>query len=446
MIDRIEMTIPEMIDSLNWENGSNFKIAQLKSFVGTPNEELLKTVLKMTYDKVAFTYGISLGSIGVITNDLGKIPFETAVGMLNKLVSRTYTGNAARDYLTNILNSVDEVEARVIKGIINRDQRINMGRHNINKVWKNLIVLPPYMRCGIYGEKTSKKISFPALVQLKADGRFCAVTVDQGEVTFSARSGEVAEFPNLEKRFKNFPDGVYIGELTVQGITDRSKGNGMINSDEPPHDKIQIDLWDFVTLDEYSRGKDKKNKTPYVKRLNQLEKNITQDSLVAVITTYEVSSLPEALKYTSEWMTSGFEGAILKDESNIFVDHTSPTQLKLKLEIDAEVRITGFTEGTKGTKREKTFGAMQFENDEGTIKGQTSGFNDAQLEDFNSRREELIGKVITVQFNDLSKAEGNDYYAFSHPRFIEIRDDKNETDTIERVFELREMATTLGGK
>jgi hypothetical protein len=106
------------------------------------------------------------------------------------------------------------------------------------------------------------------------------------------------------------------------------------------------------------------------------------------------------------------------------------------------MRITGFQEGTPGTKREATFGAMIFENDEGTIKGRCSGFTDKQLEDFNSRREELIGKIIEVQFNDLSKARDSDYYALSHPRFIEIRE-KDETDTLEKAFELRQMAMEL---
>jgi DNA ligase-1 len=129
--------------------------------------------------------------------------------------------------------------------------------------------------------------------------------------------------------------------------------------------------------------------------------------------------------------------------NNIFRDGTAKDQLKLKLCIDADVRCTGFTEGTKGTKREQYFGAITFENDEGTIKGQCSGFNDKQLIDFNSKRDELIGKIMVVQFNDLTKARNSDVYSLSHPRFIEFRDDKDSTDTLERVQELRNMAMEL---
>ena len=143
-------------------------------------------------------------------------------------------------------------------------------------------------------------------------------------------------------------------------------------------------------------------------------------------------------------MTAGYEGAILKDRDAIFRDGTSPQQLKLKLEIDVDVRITGFKEGTPGTKREATFGAMTFETDDGQIKGRTSGFTDAQLEDFNSRREELIGQIMTVTCNDITKGRDNDYHALSHPRFIELRNDKTDTDTLERALETKEMAMAVG--
>lgn len=165
--------------------------------------------------------------------------------------------------------------------------------------------------------------------------------------------------------------------------------------------------------------------------------------IIELIPSLKVNNVTEALKQCSEWMNEAFEGAILKDVGNIFKDHTSPTQLKLKLAIDADMRIVGFSEGTPGTKREQTFGALMYENDEGTVKGQCSGFTDAQLEDFNSRREELIGRIITVQFNDLTRAKNSETYALNHPRFIELRDDKNETDSLERLMELKNMAMQL---
>jgi ATP-dependent DNA ligase len=143
-------------------------------------------------------------------------------------------------------------------------------------------------------------------------------------------------------------------------------------------------------------------------------------------------------------MKQGLEGGIIKDWSLIYKDGTAKKQLKLKLVISAEVRVTGFIEGKKGTKRENTFGSLIFENDEGTIKGSTSGFTDKMLEEINSNRDSWIGRVIEVEFNDITKSRDSETYAFSHPRFIADRsDEKNSTDTLERCQEMKEMAMNL---
>jgi len=250
----------------------------------------------------------------------------------------------------------------------------------------------------------------------------------------------------LSQLLSKLPNGKYIGELTVvvEGETfERSKGNGLINSDDPPHEDIVFDVWDHVTLEEYSNAANKIKNTEIYKERFQRLKDILDgiDNRIREIETHIVNDISDALKLTSQWMSQGLEGAILKDANAVFRDGTNPNQLKLKLEIDADVRITGFTEGSG--KHIDTFGSMTFETDDGLVKGSVSGFKDAERLDFNNRREDLIGKIISVQFNDLIKRVTNDYHALSHPRFIELRDDKDESDTLERIIESRDMAMML---
>lgn len=437
------MSIKEIVNELNESNSSNYKLEVLEKY---SDNELLKRVLKMTYDKVSYNYGITLKKIPEVQpSEDPYMNLEQALDIIeSNFCTRAVTGNAAISSLTAILQSLNADDQYVAKGVIDRSQKINMGRSGINKVFPKLIIKPPYMRCQVYSKKTSKNISFPACLQLKADGRFVAITVDNGEVTFASRQGEEQEFPLLLNAFSKAPDGVYIGEMMVMGEKVRTTANGMINSSNPPHELIYVQLWDFITLEEYSRPKDKKWKVPYVTRLLRLTE-IT-DKLnpirVQLIETWEVNSLKEALKKVSEWMTEGYEGGVLKDYSNIFIDHDSPTQLKLKLEVECDMRITGFTVGTG--KNLEYFGAVTFENDEGTIKGKVgvSSMTEKLRNYIHENREDFLSRIMEVQFNDLSKAEGNDYYALSHPRYVEIKD-KDETDTLTKVFENREMALTI---
>ena len=296
------------------------------------------------------------------------------------------------------------------------------------------------MRCAVLSEKTLKKIKFPAFIQLKMDGTYREIHVADGQVTGKTRSGEEYFNPVLFKEMMNFPNGYYTGELTIDGES-RFTGNGLINSLNPPYEKITFTVWDYLTDDDYLE----KTKTPYYSRFESLSDIIEKrkSERVKLVPNYEVNSIDEALKHVSDWMEQGLEGGVLKDKQNCFKNGTSGTQLKIKLKVDAEMRITGFTEGTVGTKREGKIGAIQFSNDEGTVKGQCSGFSDTELDEFTKNKDNLIGKIISVEFNDIVKSENNDYYALSHPAFIEIRNDKDETDTLEKVIQLRDMAKRL---
>jgi len=507
------MTIPQILEELNLENGTNYKLNVLEKY---KDNELLKRVLKQCMDKVVYSFGVTMKNVHAGPSE-NIIELSEALDYLEKLANREVTGNAAIALVEEVLEKVSKADREVIKLILGRDLKINMGRTNINKVIKGLITKPIYMRCDIGTKDTiQKNISFPAIVQLKADGTYreCSTNDIGTNASFISRSGESYSYPLLEKLMKDIKPGYIHGEMTIicddkilelilpkvrksdtkngtndaellekiylahkakdrEYILPRSLGNGLLNSDDVPFENIVFEVWDFVSQEDYTlAGNLKALKKETSKRLKNKEitkeeqkriisegipketyrerfenlKNIIskiQSKNIRIIEHKEVQNLKEAYEFTSKKMKEGLEGAILKDYCMVYEEGTSKKQLKLKLIIDAEVRCVGFIEGTPGTKREKTFGALMFENDEGTIRGSTSGFTDEMLEIINNNREEYIGKVFTVQFNDITKARGSETCAFSHPRFIEFRNDKDTTDTLERCLEMKEMAMSL---
>lgn len=493
------MSILEIINEVNLENGSNFKKSIFKKHI---DNELFKRVLKMAYDKVRYSYGITMKNI-VYTPENNYIEDEISLEYVlneleNEFCTRNITGNNALNRITLLLESLKKEDAIVIEKILNRDLKINIGITGINEVFGNLIIEPCYMRCDIfYNDKikkgklvkgTSRNIDFSAYLQLKADGTYREFKVEDSEVSCISRSGESYEYPFLFNTFKNFPNNHYMGELTViandeimdrilpkirkedlkndtnlaeelisqyneaksknvKFILPRQIGNGLLISDDVPHENIVVELWDCVSLEEYKiAGLGEKNcetqyKTRFETLINILDDN--NNEKIQVIPYIIVNNLEEAVNQTSIWMKEGFEGAILKDFKGVFKDGTSKHQLKLKLKIDADVRIVGIIEGTPGTKRVETFGSLIYETDDKMIKGSVSGFNDDQLKEINNNREKYIGMIMSIEFNDLTQGRGNNYYALSHPRFIEIRFDKTKTDTFEIILKNKEMAMML---
>lgn len=420
--------IMEIINELNNENGSNYKKGVLEIH---KDNMLLKRVLRMAYDNVSFTYGITMLNVDKFPPEkIGmKISLDTAMASLEtNLCSREVTGHAALQMVSNLLHSMDVDDAGVLRLIINRDLRINLGKTHINGIFKNLIVKPPYMRCSLPDKLD--RITYPSYVQTKADGSYRSIIVDNGEVTFMARSGERDDFPVIQGKLKNLPDGVYIGELLLRRFTkaeDRLKANGLINSDTEQEDMYLL-VWDFLELKEWN---DKKSLRDYELRLNLLESNISGIGELEVIETEEVQNYEEAMEFYKEKVSEGLEGAVLKNKNTPFKDHTSQTQIKLKEEAVAEFRIYGFEEG-KG-RLQGTLGAMAYESQDSMVTGKMGGFTDEMRDYIWANREELNNSIVSVKYNGITKAKGKMTYSLMFAVFQELRPDKDEADNLEYI-------------
>lgn len=400
----------------------------------------LEKILKYAYDKVDYTFGVT--SRTVLDFDSKDYCELDMFAVLDALNARKVTGHKALALASSFANSAENGIKDLFLMILDRDLKIGVNAKTLNKVFKDIVPKPNYCRCDVLSEKSLKKFQFPAYIQLKCDGSYREACVLDGVVSFKTRSGEPYENPVLAEVMKDFPNGYYTGEFTLgdaENAADRATGNGNLNSDHPDFENIHFTVWDYLTEDEYTL----KVQTNYTERFEKLNEIVKGQKLVHVVPTKEVNNIQEALKEVSEWMEKGLEGGVLKSKAMKFKNGTSKEQLKIKLKVDVEVRCVGFLEGTKGTKYEGQNKVILFKNDEGTIQGQCSGMTDAEVLEVTKNPEKYIGKVLSVQFNDLTKAEGNDFYALSHPRFVEWRNDKDETDTLEKAFKLRDMAKNL---
>lgn len=416
----------DVIEAVKAAKGTKAKIQILSEH---KDNELLKLVLQMAYDKAGFTWGMTLKQVlKAPSQQLPGMGLVQAIAWMTNSLGRAVKGNAAIEAMHSILDSVAPEEAEILRGIINRDLRLGLNTKSLNKAIPGLIHEVQYMRCGIF--KPKHKIKFPAYLQVKIDGTWRELQVlSDGSVRMWTRQGHEYSNPVLENLFKGCPAGRYIGELTIPGLS-RVQSNGEINSDTPPYDKIHFTLWDYVT------DRDE----PYHNRLQDLKRNLPESSLVSIVKTERVYNNKEALSLTRKWMQEGEEGAVLKDVNLGFKNGVSNLQLKIKHVIDLDVRCTGFTEGKLDTAREGKVGAIMFKTDDGKIEGQASGFDQATLDLLTTNKDAYIGKIMVVECNDLQLADGSNVYKLMHPRFIEFRDDKDQTDTLERAQELLEMS------
>ena len=190
--------------------------------------------------------------------------------------------------------------------------------------------------------------------------------------------------------------------------------------------QVGITLWDVVDHTEFKNGLSKRVQSD---RFETLKGAFNQEGLIRVkLAEYRiVNNEDEALNYAAEAMKRGEEGIIVKDLNGIYEHKRSKSSLKIKAVIDNEFVITGFEYG-KG-KYENMIGALCCESADGSVKFNVgSGLTDSDRTEL--LNESIVGKIVTVRHNGkIPNSNGTGFTLFL-PRFVEIRHDKNEADTI----------------
>lgn len=465
-----------IFDEISSEPGSNMKMTILAKHKAGPDSALLERVLYLANSKRIKFYVKQIPSYS--TN--GKnIPLKDAVEMLVPLSDRKITGGLAVSHLSNVLSSVTPDDAYIIERIIEKDCKLGMGTTNINKIFGSLIENTPYMGAVPYKKETAQAIFADpknqgyAYSQIKMDGRYCNAIIRDGEVLLESREGNPTYVKGAKfmKELATFSDCVLNGELTMDGVP-RYDSNGIIASlvsigskknlgedvteeikdfekkkkmkYQNALDNIRFTVWDTITVAEYFACV---SKTPYHDRLVSLSLILkpANPTLVSFIKTKKVYSFQQALEHFQENLQEGQEGTILKASMGTWEDNKPKWQVKMKLEMDVDLKITGFNYGTG--KNANVISSIDVESSDGLVKTSPCGMKEAVMKYVTLNQSKLLGTVLEVTCSGLSNdSSGN--FALLHPRLKKgdlssFRDDKTTCDSLQSIKDIEAAAKSL---
>jgi len=341
--------------------------------------------------------------------------------------------------------SIDSETYEVVKRICNGDLKCGVGATLANKVEPGFIFTMPYCRCSTH--KKLDKIKYPAIVQEKADGVFCNVLINKNEIKFLSRSGkEFKQLGVLRKEIQGSNPNINLqGELRIRDpktgkLLDRKTGNGIISSsqygtaDQTMMDNTVLCVWNCIDGTQFWEGKGKHKYREILVLLQAWIYGLCSPH-ITFIKSNEVASYDEAWEFYLNIRKEGGEGAILKNYSFVWKDHTSTDQIKLKNVEEADLIICGWYHGTEGTKYEKYMGGVQCKSVDGLLEVNIgTGFSDKErMLDWDN----LIGAVMSVEFESVIKSKTDKLHSLYLPRFKELRFDRtvNNADTLEDLIE-----------
>lgn len=445
------MGLYAIIKELQNTSGAKAKKAILKA---NKSDELLRQYLKAVYDPRINYY---ITKMPKVQAKLSPDPFDQLVlDDMARIANREVTGKKAKEYLHDLCCVMDEQGYELLSYIIARDIRAGVAESTILSVFPGLFYVPPYQRCASMDVELKERFGqMPYFfVQTKSDGQFCyainrATTLanagEQSKKQAMSRAGSLYPQWLANHITYGMPEGrVAMGELLVVRdgkVLDRKTGNGILNSvlsgDGSKFldtDSVKFVAWDMVDEEEFDAGKSDR---PYEERWRELAEMTSLER----IPSWTVKSVKDANRIQTDHTARGEEGTVWKNPEMGWRDCSSGDKdmMKAKTVFEAEYKITGAYEG-KG-KAKGMLGGFNLATSDDMIQFDCgSGFSDDQREEYwkilQQNPEAFNGTVVTAEGNDIvtSKSKPGKEAVFL-PIFVEIRLDKKEADSRERVWE-----------
>ena len=422
------MSINEIFETLASDNSRNFKIDYLRA---NSDNETLREVIRLALDP--FT-NFFIRKIPKYTpaKDNQADSLSSVVDSLYLLSTRQVTGNAAIVFLTKLLSSLTEPDAKVLEKIIQKDLKCGVSRATVNVVWDNLIPEYPVMLCSGSDDKLVSKLEFPVMVNEKYDGTRFNCIVKSGSAEFRSRNGKLFDLlGNLEKEFLEYANGedvVFDGELLYNdgNLANRQIGNGIIGKSikgtisAKEAENVNAIIWDIIPYQDFVKGE---SSISYKDRFSKLEK-INIQGKVQLTDHHIVSDIDSAMKIFDEYILQGKEGIIIKELNKGWSNKRVKHQIKVKSELTCELRVIGSEYGAG--KYSNLLGNLICESEDKVVNVSVgSGFSDSQREEY--KGDVLIGSIISVKYNMRISNKNGDESLFL-PIFECVRFDKEVAD------------------
>lgn len=443
----------DIINAMQESTGTNEKIAIMESIKSNPDlERDFLRIAVATYSPYINFYikGYNQPPEGV--SGPRSITGTHALGALESIARREVTGNAAKRLLETLATELTHKSQKVLAMIINRSFGSGISGTSINKVWSNTIPKFNVMLCQPLNDKTLTKIKFPAYLQLKYDAARITIIVRDKNVKYYTRNGKEYLIDNseLDSQFTDMvqdtkdKSGVFDGEL-FSNNGDRLLSNGIATkfvrgtAEKHEHERVNIVLWDFIHISDFTAGKGKFTCADRFEYLRNLitAKNINNPFSSGMITLAEnqtVYTIEEALDLNDKHIKNGEEGSIIKNMNGLWEAKRSNDTIKLKEVLESELRVVKSVYGIN--KYSNLCGALECESEDGLVRVSVgTGLSDELRREFAPEHadESIIGKVITVKHNGLITSKSNTHSSLYLPRFVEIRHDRDEADTITKI-------------
>ena len=404
--------VASIMQRLENTSSTNDKIRILKE---NKNNELLRKVLLYALDTDK-KFGMSKKTI---KPRQGECKFDDFFELLDTLVEENINDNLRRQVNFFLGNMGNEDVRNVMIQVLLKKFNSSISIKTVNKAM-DLIVSHDIMKGSSWDGTLNGKVA----VSLKLDGLRCSFLIKDGKAIAKTRQNKIIDgmidlTKAIEEVFGNedlFVDGELLA-INEEGLTSEDlfkKTSAIVNSKGLKKDLTFV-AFDIVPLSDYVR---KQNEMPFYERREILEDYVSEgeNELVKVAPLYFVTDKIEDIqKQLDIVVAEGLEGLMLNKINGVYEFKRTKQLLKVKKFNDADVLVVGVLEGEG--RLEGTLGKVEVQfKYEGNVYTNYigSGFSDEEREYYWKHQDELIGKIVTIKYFEITSND-NGGYGFRFP-------------------------------
>lgn len=361
---------------------------------------------------------IDYNSIGEVRQDMFNI--------LDDIENRIHVGNAARE----IIEQHSYYHGDLIKLICNKDLDCGIAEKTLLEVFGPKFI--PQFNVQLAKEVKTEKILFPCLAQVKLDGVRCLAFISKHGVVLKTRNGKVINYPFLSHVLGECATDTTLildGELVLNmGLSkDRTSVSGKVNSALKGgtisiSDDIVFHVFDQLYITEFDRGYCKRSYEDRYK-IAKASVELCSSDFVKLVDNNILLSNVDADRVYEEAIQGGYEGLILKTWGHHYTFKRSADWIKLKEKLRVDLKCIAIQPGEG-----KYLGMIGSLFCVGEVDGKEvqvnvgSGLSDMdRMTGYGS----YINKIIEIEYNSIVKNKVDGSYSLFLPRFICVREDKD---------------------
>ena len=437
------MNNSEIIKLIESSNSRLFKESIILEQMKKGNDIFFKG-LSFAYNKL-LTFGVK--QLPVAEKNGQGLDWIEFSKICEKLIKRELTGYAARDQIIILKDKSHKDEWNFFyRRILQKDMRCGLSERTVNNVAKKnnyeQYVIPVFscqlaQDCELHKKKLNGKKS----LEVKLDGvRAVTVIYPSGKIDMFSRNGkELNNFNHIKDEIsKTFNISsikeplVLDGEIVSDDFQTLMK---QIHRKKSSQNKdAKLFLFDLLPLEYFKKGIYEKSYFSRIEELKKIhERFFVQSHVINIIDSVNVDLDTEKgeiefKNFNKNSIINGYEGIMIKDPESFYECKRSTTWLKSKPFIEISLEVKDYEEGTGRNKGK--LGAIIAEGideDKNFKTNVGSGFTDLQRKEFWEDKDKLIGQIIEIRADSISKSQDGENWSLRFPRFKSFRGfDKKE--------------------